>query len=260
MRLAKTWIAIWQLALVAVLAPCASAQEHPNVQPSAVRDQLKQAAAPSSAQQQPPAKAAPAPAKTPSAAPAKAPVAAPSKANAPASATPPSKASERAKSAAQATKAGPSKTPVKAPAKAAAQKPPKPPAKAASQTPAKPSAAKPAPTKATVAKRDPFESLLTRATPTNAPPENLPPGRAGLVVSTLSIDGVVKAPNGMIAVVSNPQHRVYFLREGDKLYDGAVDHITLEAVSFHEVGKDAFGKPVERSVTKRLYATSGEQP
>jgi hypothetical protein len=256
MRLAKTWITIWQLALVAVLAPCASAQEHPNVQPSAVRDQLKQAAAPSSAQQQPPAKAAPAPAKTPSAAPAKAPVQAPSKANAPANATPPSKASAPAKSAAQATKAPPSKTP----AKAVAQKPPKPPAKTASQTPAKPAEAKPAPAKATVAKRDPFESLLTRATPSNAPPENLPPGRAGLVVSTLSIDGVVKAPNGMIAVVSNPQHRVYFLREGDKLYDGAVDHITLEAVSFHEVGKDAFGKPVERSVTKRLYATSGEQP
>jgi Tfp pilus assembly protein PilP len=111
-----------------------------------------------------------------------------------------------------------------------------------------------------VAKRDPFESLLSRASATNAPPENLPPGRAGLVVSTLSIDGVVKAPNGMIAVVSNPQHRVYFLREGDKLYDGSVDHITLEAVSFHEMGKDAFGKPVERAVTKRLYATSGEQP
>jgi hypothetical protein len=271
-----------------MVVPCAFAQEHPNVQPSAVRDQLKQEAAPSSAQQQPPAKAAPAPAKSPSPAPAKAPVQTPSKANspakttlptqegapaksaaqvtkvapskAPADATPPSKASAPAKSAAQASKAAPSKAPAKAPSKAATKTPPKPRAKAASQTPAKASAAKPAPIKATVAKRDPFESLLTRASATNAPPENLPPGRAGLVVSTLSIDGVVKAPNGMLAVVSNPQHRVYFLREGDKLYDGSVDHITLEAVSFHEIGKDAFGKPVEREVTKRLYATSGEQP
>jgi hypothetical protein len=267
MRLAKTRMAVWQLTLVAMLALCASAQEHPNVQPSAVRDQLKQAAAPPSAQQ-PPAKAAPAktppvapaPAKTPPAAPAKAPIQAPSKANPPANATPPTKASAPAKTPAQATKAGPSKAPAKAPAKAAAKTPAKSPAKAASQTPAKPPAAKPAPVKATVAKRDPFESLLSRASATNAPPENLPPGRAGLVVSTLSIDGVVKAPNGMIAVVSNPQHRVYFLREGDKLYDGSVDHITLEAVSFHEMGKDAFGKPVERAVTKRLYATSGEQP
>ena len=265
MRLAKTWITVWQLALVAVLAPWATAQEHPNVQPSAVRDQLKQAEAPPSAQQQPakaaptktpPAPAAPAPPKTPSAAPAKAPVQAPSKANAPANATPPAKASAPAKSPAQATKAAPSK----APAKAAAQTRPKTPAKAASQTPTKPPAEKPASAKATPPKRDPFESLLMRASAVNAPPENLPPGRAGLVVSTLSIDGVVRAPSGMIAVVSNPQHRVYFLREGDKLYDGSVDHITLEAVSFHEIGKDAFGKPVERAVTKRLYATSGEQP
>jgi Tfp pilus assembly protein PilP len=267
MRLAKTWITVWQLALVAVLAPCAIAQEHPNVQPSAVRDQLKPAEAPPSAQQQPakaaPAKTAPAPAappKTPSTTAAKTPVQAPAKANAPANANPPVKASAPAKSAAQATKAAPSKPAAKPPAKAAAQTLPKTPAKAASQTPTKPPAEKPSSTKATAPKRDPFESLLMRASAVNAPPENLPPGRAGLVVSTLSIDGVVRAPSGMIAVVSNPQHRVYFLREGDKLYDGSVDHITLEAVSFHEIGKDAFGKPVERAVTKRLYATSGEQP
>ena len=91
------------------------------------------------------------------------------------------------------------------------------------------------------------------------PPENLPPGKAGLVVGTLRIDGIVRGSGGMIAIVSNPQQRVYFLREGDKLYDGSVEHITLEAVSFHEFGKDAFGKPLERQVTKRLYPSPGEQ-
>ncbi len=54
----------------------------------------------------------------------------------------------------------------------------------------------------------------------------------------------------MIAVVSNPQARTYFLREGDQLYDGRVDKIAMDGVSFHELGKDAFGKPVERSSTK----------
>jgi hypothetical protein len=63
----------------------------------------------------------------------------------------------------------------------------------------------------------------------------------------------------MIAVVSNPQMRVYFLREGDHLYDGEVEHITMEGVSFHQAGKDAFGKAIERESTKRLYPTSGEQ-
>jgi Tfp pilus assembly protein PilP len=111
----------------------------------------------------------------------------------------------------------------------------------------------------TVARRDPFDTLLTKARPGNAPPENLPPGKAGLIVDLLRIDGIVHGPNGMIAIVSNSQQRVYFLREGDKLYDGSVEKISLDGISFHEVGKDAFGKPLERVVTKRLYSIPGEQ-
>jgi Tfp pilus assembly protein PilP len=108
-------------------------------------------------------------------------------------------------------------------------------------------------------RRDPFESLLARSMG-KGENKNLPPGKAGLQVSTLRLDGIVKAPNGMIAVVSNPQSRTYFLREGDHLYDGSVDKISMDGVSFHEEGKDAFGKPVERQVSKRIYSTSsGEQ-
>jgi hypothetical protein len=107
------------------------------------------------------------------------------------------------------------------------------------------------------ARRDPFESLLGRQL--NKSPSNLPPGKLGLQVGTLRLDGIVRAPNGMIAVVSNPQARTYFLREGDRLYDGSVEKISMDGVSFHEEGKDAFGKPVERQVNKRIYSSSGEQ-
>ena len=110
------------------------------------------------------------------------------------------------------------------------------------------------------ARRDPFESLVSHGTEGKGTPSNLPPGKAGLQVSTLRLDGIVRSPNGMIAVVSNPQARTYFLREGDHLYDGSVEKITMDGVSFHEEGKDAFGKPVERQVNKRIYSTSsGEQ-
>jgi type IV pilus assembly protein PilP len=116
----------------------------------------------------------------------------------------------------------------------------------------------PAESELKAARRDPFESLVSHGTGKAAP--NLPPGKAGLQVSTLRLDGIVRAPNGMIAVVSNPQARTYFLREGDHLYDGSVEKITMDGVSFHEEGKDAFGKPVERQVNKRIYSTSsGEQ-
>jgi Tfp pilus assembly protein PilP len=146
------------------------------------------------------------------------------------------------------------------PAPAKGNPPAKPAAKMASQKPgAKPPVEKPAEEKAAGPRRDPFETLLSNTKPDNGPPANLPPGKAGLVVSTLRIDGIVHGAGGMIAIVSNPQQRVYFLREGDKLYDGSIEHITLEAITFHEFGKDAFGKPLEREVTKRLYPSPGEQ-
>lgn len=111
-----------------------------------------------------------------------------------------------------------------------------------------------------VAKRDPFDPLVGHEQVGSG--KNgiaLPAGKAGLQVSSLRLDGIVRAPNGMIAVVSNPQSRTYFLREGDQLYDGRVEKIAMDGVSFHEIGKDAFGKPVEHQVNKRIYASAGEQ-
>jgi hypothetical protein len=141
--------------------------------------------------------------------------------------------------------------------KAAAKKAPKPVEAPTGEGPATeaPQAASDAEGK--LARRDPFESLLSRQQAGSG--KNLPPGKAGLQVSTLRLDGIVRAPNGMIAVVSNPQSRSYFLREGDQLYDGRVEKIAMDGVSFHEIGKDAFGKPVERQVSKRIYASAGEQ-
>jgi hypothetical protein len=108
-----------------------------------------------------------------------------------------------------------------------------------------------------VGKRDPFVPLVTDKKDTGA--EHLPPGKAGIVIASVRVDGTVKSGNGMIAVVSNPDQRVYFIREGDRLYDGDVEKISLDGVTFKEDSKDAFGKPIERIVTKRIYASAGEQ-
>jgi type IV pilus assembly protein PilP len=125
--------------------------------------------------------------------------------------------------------------------------------KAAAAAPAAAGAAKPT----EAGKRDPFLPLVNEGKPGGGVP--LPPGKAGLVVATVRIDGTVRAPEGMLAVVSNPDQRVYFLREGDRLYDGDVEKIGLDGVTFKENSKDAFGKPVERLVTKRIYPSAGEQ-
>src|SRR6266403_1429795 len=232
MRLAILSRTLLLLVLPAVVVTRAAAQDHPNVQPSNVRDQLNK----------PPAVSQPAPAANTAKAPAPAPQAkAPAKAPAPA---PQAKAPAKAAAAPAPAKAPPA---AKAPAKEAEKKPAKPPVE------------KPAEVKVSGVRRDPFDPLMNKPSQGTETPQALPPGKAGLVVGTLRIDGIVGGVHGMIAIVSNPQQRVYFLREGDKLYDGSVQHITIEAVSFQEVGKDAFGKPLERQVTKRLYPSPGEQ-
>jgi len=209
-----------------------------------------------------PAKPGQQPAKPAPPAPAKPGEKTPAKTSTPAPA--PTAALKPAPQAAKPATKAPAKPAPKAPAQQAAKAPAKPAAKKASRKAVKASAPStgakpPAESELKVARRDPFESLIGHDKAGGDSGKNLPPGKAGLQVSTLRLDGVVKAPNGMIAVVSNPQSRTYFLREGDQLYDGQVEKIAMDGVSFHELGKDAFGKPVERQVNKRIYSSPGEQ-
>lgn len=141
-------------------------------------------------------------------------------------------------------------------------------AKSAAQAQAAPAAAPTAPeasaappatnstATALVGKRDPFVALVNTS---KGGGERLPPGKAGLVIGTLTVQGTVQGSNGPIAVIANPDQRVYFVREGDRLYDGEVEKINLDGVTFQQNTKDAFGKPIERTVVKRIYPSAGEQ-
>jgi len=246
MRLAKSSRTLLPLAFSTVLALSSMAQDQPKPQPKAAPAPAPKQAATAT---QTPAGPAKAPAKAPAPASPAAQASAPAAAKAPA--TPLAKAAAAAKAPVKAQESAAAKAPAKAPGPAKAEN------KEKELVAAKAPAEKPAEEKPVV-RRDPFDTLLTKARASNAPPENLPPGKAGLIVDTLRINGIVHGPGGMIAIVSNSQQRVYFLREGDKLYDGDVQKIALDEIAFHENGKDAFGKPLERVVTKRLYPTPGE--
>jgi len=229
MKLAKTIVTMFALLVLALAsAPGAKAQAAPKNGGQAAPTSGGQAATPASGQATAsPAKPAAAAAATPAAS-----------ASAKPAGTAPAKSSKKRKSAKTAASsqtapqgAAPSGAGGAAPTAAKAEEPP-------------------------AVRRDPFLSLINVRADSGA---NLPPGKAGLVIATTRIDGLVQAASGRIAVVSNPQQRVYFLHEGDRLYDGEVEKITLDGVTFKESTKDAFGKPVEREVTKRLYASAGEQ-
>jgi hypothetical protein len=106
-----------------------------------------------------------------------------------------------------------------------------------------------APEPAAKGRRDPFvspvvERIRNSATCTGS-------GRRCLLVGEISLHGVVRTPNGFIAVVVNGEH-TYFLREHDPLADGAVERITKDAIILRERSSDVLGRPLTREVTKKL--------
>ena len=121
----------------------------------------------------------------------------------------------------------------------------------------KPAAAAPETALPVAKRRDPFRSLLVRLdeTPGGVP---LPPGKRGLVIAQVTVNGVVATPTEMIAVVTMAgRNRSYFLREGDELYNGTVGKISEDGVVFKEKTTDAFGKEYEREVVKQLTSGTG---
>jgi Tfp pilus assembly protein PilP len=106
--------------------------------------------------------------------------------------------------------------------------------------------------------RDPFAALVRESDPSDSH-SNLPPGIAGLQVATVRLQGMVRTSDGMVAVVENPQDSVYFLHDGDHIYDGVVEKIGIDGITFRQESKDAFGRTVDRDVSKRLYPIAGDE-
>jgi len=122
---------------------------------------------------------------------------------------------------------------------------------------AAPAAAAPETAPPVVKRRDPFRSLLVSPDQA-AGGQPLPPGKRGLVIAQVSVNGVVATPTEMIAVVTMAgRNRSYFLREGDELYNGTVGKISEDGVVFKEKTTDAFGKEYEREVVKQLTGGTG---
>lgn len=108
-------------------------------------------------------------------------------------------------------------------------------------------------------RRDPFAPLISDH---SKPGTKIirPPGKAGLTIDEIRIQGTVRGPRGAVAVVSDPKGHVYFLRPGDRLFDGTVERIGMHGVAFIEHGRDAFGRTYERRVTKPVQSPKGAKP
>lgn len=110
-------------------------------------------------------------------------------------------------------------------------------------------------------RRDPFAPLLTLAGQSKQAKKVVrPPGKAGLMIGEIDVQGTVRGPRGAVAVVSSPDGHVYFLRPGDRLFDGTVARIDLNDVVFIEHAHDAFGRAFNRRVTLTVKPPEGAKP
>jgi hypothetical protein len=79
-----------------------------------------------------------------------------------------------------------------------------------------------------------------------------PPGIAGMSNNELELLGMSVSPEGKTAVFRGSDKRVYFLREGDRLFDGYVKTIAVDFVLLIRETKLRSGRVLTQEVTKRL--------
>ena len=106
-------------------------------------------------------------------------------------------------------------------------------------------------------RRDPFLNPLLLKKPRNQDDEELsrglpPPGIAGTYIAQAVLQGTAVRDDGRVAVVRGSDTRAYFLREGDRLFDGYVKTIALDSITLVRETKLKSGKTLTQDVTKRL--------
>jgi hypothetical protein len=139
--------------------------------------------------------------------------------------------------------------PVPAPKVAAKPLVPATPPAAVAAVPEPPKPAKPEEKKYSMTgKRDPFISPVVSRTGGSG----CSTGKKCLDIDQIAVRGVVKADNGMIAVVTNGLNKAYFLRENDPVFNGYVVKITVDSVVFKQNFQDRLGKPFTKDVVKRI--------
>jgi hypothetical protein len=102
-------------------------------------------------------------------------------------------------------------------------------------------------------RRDPFVSLAGRGGDLPIPGGVRPSGVPGLLVSEVTVKGILKSPKGgLIALVQSPDNRTYIVRAGDKVFDGSVKTITPDTVVFSQDVNDPLSLVKQREVRKSL--------
>jgi type IV pilus assembly protein PilP len=107
-------------------------------------------------------------------------------------------------------------------------------------------------------RRDPFVSLIKRATEARARQGKQPAagGVSGFLVSELSLKGIMQSRGDNVALVAGPDAKTYFIRVNDRLLDGLVKAITADTLVCLQDVNDPLSLTKQREVRMTLRAVT----
>ena len=107
-------------------------------------------------------------------------------------------------------------------------------------------------------RRDPFVSLVKRATEARTRQSKQPAagGISGFLVSELTLKGIMQSRGDFVALVSGPDAKTYLVRVNDRLLDGAVRAITADTLVCLQDVNDPLSLTKQREVRMTLRAVT----
>jgi Tfp pilus assembly protein PilP len=100
-------------------------------------------------------------------------------------------------------------------------------------------------------RRDPFMSLVRRGGPTEKGARKS--GIEGLLIGELALRGILKNIDGYIAFLSGPDGKSYWVRTGQRFFDGQLVGIDATTTTFRQDVSDPLSPVKTRDVKKYLY-------
>jgi Tfp pilus assembly protein PilP len=79
-----------------------------------------------------------------------------------------------------------------------------------------------------------------------------PPGMGGTLITQATLQGISVNGNGKMAVLRGADSRAYFVKEGDRLFDGYLKTIDDDSITLVRVTRMKSGKVLTQDAIKRL--------
>jgi type IV pilus assembly protein PilP len=100
-------------------------------------------------------------------------------------------------------------------------------------------------------RRDPFVSLHRPVA--RGSEQGKPAGLEGFLIQELALKGIVETPEGYVTMLQGPDNKSYFVRLGQRVYDGEVIAIDMATITFRQDVTDPLSPVRFREVVKSLY-------